>query len=205
MGAVLLACVWMFILGIFVGRGTAPIKFDIEKLQKELISLKEENAKKEKEKLNRYLSEAKKKTNLGFYEALKKDERETGSEESGLKQIDSRREKDPGTTSIDSPRTTRPYNKNSPLSPSEREGKNVTIQIASLRDVNAADAMVEELIAKGYQEAYRSIGNVPGKGIWYRVRIGYFVDKSEAQHEVNRLIQDKYTPLIVSIHPKKGI
>ena len=33
--------IWMFVLGIFVGRGTAPVKFDIEKLQKELVALKE--------------------------------------------------------------------------------------------------------------------------------------------------------------------
>ena len=29
---------WMFILGVFVGRGTAPVKFDIKKLSRELKS-----------------------------------------------------------------------------------------------------------------------------------------------------------------------
>jgi hypothetical protein len=38
---------WMFILGIFVGRGTAPLQFDIKKLQNELAALKEDVVKKE--------------------------------------------------------------------------------------------------------------------------------------------------------------
>ncbi|MDP7417006.1 MAG: hypothetical protein QF888_03315, partial [Desulfobacterales bacterium] len=34
---------WMFFLGILVGRGTAPVKFNIEKLQKKLAALKAED------------------------------------------------------------------------------------------------------------------------------------------------------------------
>ena len=40
-------CGWMFVLGILIGRGIAPVQFDIEKLQKELASLKEAVIKKE--------------------------------------------------------------------------------------------------------------------------------------------------------------
>ena len=36
-GILLCVSVWMFFLGILVGRGTAPIKFDIPKLEKKLI------------------------------------------------------------------------------------------------------------------------------------------------------------------------
>ena len=41
---------WMFVLGILVGRGTAPVHFDIEVLQKELIALKESIIKQAQEK-----------------------------------------------------------------------------------------------------------------------------------------------------------
>jgi len=183
----------MFILGIFVGRGTAPIKFDIEKLQKELIALKEENSKKEKEKYGLYMAEAQKKTNLGFYEALKKNETETDFEASDLKHPDFQSKKNPAVSGIPSRETTG--------SNSQSNKNRLTIQIASLRDATAADAMIKTLIAQGYQGAYRSVGNVPGKGIWYRVRIGYFVDKSEAELAVKRLIKDKYTPFIVRAYP----
>jgi purine-cytosine permease-like protein len=35
-----LVSLWMFVLGLLVGRGTAPVRFDIHKLQKELAGLK---------------------------------------------------------------------------------------------------------------------------------------------------------------------
>jgi len=38
---------WMFVLGVLVGRDTVPVKFDIEKLQKELVALKEAVIRKE--------------------------------------------------------------------------------------------------------------------------------------------------------------
>ena len=43
---------WMFVLGVLVGRGTAPVHFDIESLQKELAALKEAVQKKEQEWLS---------------------------------------------------------------------------------------------------------------------------------------------------------
>jgi len=43
---------WMFVLGVLVGRGTAPVQFDIEALQKELIALKESIIKQEQENLH---------------------------------------------------------------------------------------------------------------------------------------------------------
>ena len=39
-GLIFFVSIWMFILGVFVGRGTAPVQFDIEELQKELAALK---------------------------------------------------------------------------------------------------------------------------------------------------------------------
>ena len=65
------ACAWMFVLGIFVGRGTVPVQFDIEKLRQELADLKKTVIKKE---LNQYQIEsstAKNKTEMEFYEKLK--------------------------------------------------------------------------------------------------------------------------------------
>ena len=44
---------WMFVLGVLVGRGTAPINFDIQALQKELLELKESMVKQEKREIGR--------------------------------------------------------------------------------------------------------------------------------------------------------
>ena len=70
-GMIIFSSVWMFVLGIFVGRGTAPIRFDMKALQKELIELKETVLRKEKERFKAYMATAHKKTDLDFYEALK--------------------------------------------------------------------------------------------------------------------------------------
>ncbi|MDH3723520.1 MAG: SPOR domain-containing protein, partial [Desulfobacteraceae bacterium] len=71
-----------------------------------------------------------------------------------------------------------------------------TIQISSLKDSKVADKLVSRLKKGGYP-AYRSIGKVPGKGIWYRVRVGYFNSRSEAGSTLNRLKKEKIDAIIV--------
>lgn len=56
---------------------------------------------------------------------------------------------------------------------------NYQIQVASFRDQPEAQAYVEELRLRGYT-AYRESAHIPGRGLWHRVRIGPFKDKSKA-------------------------
>jgi len=46
---VLFVCSWMFVLGILVGRGTAPVQFDVDKLKKDLLNELKAAVEKEKE------------------------------------------------------------------------------------------------------------------------------------------------------------
>ena len=62
---------WMFVLGILVGRGTAPVHFDIEVLQKELKALKESIIRQQEERERVEIPTVKEKKELDFYEALK--------------------------------------------------------------------------------------------------------------------------------------
>ena len=66
-----LVCAWMFGLGIWVGRGTAPLKFDIDKLEKKLQASRAENQGQIKRPAPKGSGIAKDKTSLEFYEALK--------------------------------------------------------------------------------------------------------------------------------------
>lgn len=66
-----LVCAWMFGLGIWVGRGTAPIKFDIDKLEKKLQASQKETPAQDESNPSEKPGTSKDKTNLGFYEALK--------------------------------------------------------------------------------------------------------------------------------------
>ena len=62
----------MFVLGVLVGRGTAPVNFDIQALQKELLALKESMVKQEKRAMETDSAKTGAKSSFEFYEALKK-------------------------------------------------------------------------------------------------------------------------------------
>lgn len=62
--------------------------------------------------------------------------------------------------------------------PSGAEGRYL-VQIASYRDKKEADAAHSKLSAKGVA-AYLSESKVQGKGVWYRLRVGRHLSKSEA-------------------------
>ncbi len=195
---------WMFILGILVGRGTAPVQFDIEKLQNELAALKEDVVKEELERFKIDSNAADNKTEMNFYEELKV----TKAEESlNIDTSEQKKEPLPENT-VSEPKKIGPSeealsvkahqeSKPETISKTDITNKNLTIQVASFKDPNVADKMVEELKKKGFP-AYRSIGKVPGKGIWYRVRIGYFSSKSEAGSMLKMLKKDKLNAILVN-------
>jgi len=222
-GLTLFVCAWMFVLGILVGREMVPVKFDIEKLQNELAALKEAVIKKELDQYKIDSNTDDSKTKMGFYETLKK----TGDEarlkndtinhqkKSEPKKNASLQNKkmptrktgpEPKENTLDLKKGTQnnsPAVASSPASQArqgsqghEREGNKFTIQIASLKDSGIADKLVDRL-KKGGFPAYRSIGKVPGKGIWYRVRVGYFNSRSEAGPTFNRLKKEKIDGIIV--------
>jgi len=193
------ACAWMFVLGIFVGRGTAPVKFDMEKLQKELADLKEALIKKEVDRYNLDSLSADNITPLGFPEALK----HTGGEER-LKADIPKKNPTPlleHTVSktkkpLVSRKATTRKKKTATIKKSVKENKNFTIQVAAFKDSKIADNMVAEFKKRGYP-AYRSMGKIPEKGIFYRIRIGFFKNRDEAGSTFNRLKKENIKAIIV--------
>jgi cell division septation protein DedD len=210
-GLTLFFCVWMFVLGILVGREMVPVRFDIEKLQNELAALKEAVIKKEMDqyKINSDTDESK--TKLGFYETLKK----TGSG-AGLKDdtIENRQKSEPKEpekiVSLQKDKmpiqetVPAPKEKTSDLKKTIQNKDTFTIQIASLKDSGIADNMVSRLIKEGYP-AYQSVGKIPGKGIWHRVQVGYFNNRKEADPALQRLKKEKIDAIIVRHNIDSGI
>ena len=76
-------------------------------------------------------------------------------------------------------------------------GKPFTIQVAAFKSDQDADKLVAELKQKGFS-AYRAIGKVPGKGIWYRVRVGDYKKKAEAGSTIAKLKKAGQKPMIVN-------
>jgi DedD protein len=216
---------WMFILGILVGRGTAPVQFDIEKLQNELAALKEDVVREELERFKIDSNSANNKTEMNFYEELKVTKEEDSlnidtseqkkellpenKEEDGLNIDASEQKKEPlPENTVSEPKKIGPSeealsvkahqeNKPKTITKTDITNKNLTIQVASFKDPDVADKMVEELKKKGFP-AYRSIGKVPGKGLWYRVRIGHFSSKSEAGSMLKMLKKDRLNAILVN-------
>ena len=65
----LTACAWTFFVGVLVGRGTAPVKFDMEKLGQDLHALREQVQ--HQQSLQTYSVAVENKSNMDFYEDLK--------------------------------------------------------------------------------------------------------------------------------------
>lgn len=227
---ILLLAVWMFVLGVLVGRGTAPVRFDIQKLQKELAALKAaalqrsesaetlpygsspstggidpadlkfyEDLRSARGRLD-FKPAAKQKVRPKTAEAVKKAQPTVAAEKKSAVSKPAAPKKVAKTRSEKKPATARQVVKaGSAPSPSKKPTarQQVTIQVASVKSQQVASRMVRELKKKGYP-AYARIGKVPGKGIWYRVRVGRFTSRQAAAGMQARLRRDNWQAVIVS-------
>ncbi len=191
----------MFTVGVLVGRGNAPVEFDIQELQNEIKALK---ARERQAEAERYQIEP------GFYEALKKPVENRPREP----------EKPPVAKLKQSPLADKPADdkpagdkkkvvaprvppddlrKKSEKALRELGGgdKPLTIQVSSLKEHAMALRIEKELKAKGYQ-AYVITAMVPGKGVWHRVRLGAFADKQAAEPVMQKLKKEGQSPILVA-------
>jgi len=74
---VLIISAWMFGMGLMVGRGTAPVQFDIDQLKRNLESLQKSAQQAPRSGSRPEPTEMKSKTDLGFYESLPKNREDT--------------------------------------------------------------------------------------------------------------------------------
>ena len=194
------ACAWMFVLGIFVGRGTVPVRFDIEKLENELAALKEAVIKKEFGRYKLDSPSEDNKTQMEFYDVLKK----TGGEEKLKTDTPINKPKPLREHTVSKTKKKLVSKKNATIrkkktaftQKSAKENEHFTIQVASYNNSKIADNMVVQFKKRGYP-AYRSIGKIPGKGIVYRLRIGHFKNRAEAGSIFNRLKKENIEAIIV--------
>lgn len=61
-----------------------------------------------------------------------------------------------------------------------------TIQVASFADKKGAETLSQKLKKKGY-DAYVSTGEIPEKGIRYRVRVGHYPSRADAEKAAERI------------------
>ncbi|MFO7714738.1 SPOR domain-containing protein [Desulfosarcina sp.] len=209
---VFFVAVWMFVLGLMVGRGTAPVHFDTQALQKELAALRDAMLKKEREALEKAIRGEDEKTPLEFYEALKKDGPDAGVQipmstasaaesTSRVESVPALKPAHKSRAAVMVKKTTVPVEAKVEKTPAttttaEVTAGNLTIQVASMKDAAAAERIVANLKKEGYP-AYLSRIIIPDKGLWFRVCVGSYKDHAQAAADMDRLTRDQGTAILV--------
>jgi cell division septation protein DedD len=190
-----LVCLWMFILGLLVGRGTAPIRFDIQRLQDELAALKTATIEETTQRYRVAFQELDREMDLGFHEALK-------DEETDLAQALL-------PPASDAPASTPPADVQETEVPKKTKASNFqkpetrntplpwTIQVAATQDQTKGNQLVGRLEEMGFP-AYIVKKEIPGKGTWFRIRVGGYPSREAAEADLGRLKKERFSPMIVS-------
>lgn len=203
---------WMFVLGVLVGRGTAPVHFDTRALQKELAAMRDAMMKKDREVLEKAIRGEDQKAPLEFYEALKKDGPDTAMPIGVAKTTPKVAAKPEGSPKVfkikHKSRSAVMAKKNTSTAPKKvadppsaapaavANSGNLTLQVAALKDATAAGRIVANLKKDGYS-AYLSRIVIPEKGLWFRVRVGSYSGREQAAADMARLVRDQRTPILV--------
>jgi cell division septation protein DedD len=214
---------WMFFLGVVVGRGTFPVNFDINELEKKIVALKKAALESEELRIQKTSPVSPDvKSELEFYEALKMPEQndlmylaepkpssavkpDTPSKTDNTVKpappvkykIVTKSEKIPELKK-NAIEATSPFSE--PSNTVEKSDKHYSIQVASLKDSIEADRLVEIFRRRGYP-AYRASAEVRNTGTWHRVRIGPFTKQSEALKTLGPVSQESKGALIIEHSP----
>ncbi|NVM22670.1 MAG: SPOR domain-containing protein [Desulfobacterales bacterium] len=205
LGVAFLAMLWMFTLGVIVGRGLSPVRFDVEKLKGELVALKQEALRREEAGYKKDADTLSGKRNLDFYDLLT-----DKKEQARLKSV-SKAKQQPLKPKSEKETTRKPGPKTLPKSKVNQKEKKAlrpslakkrstrgtfTVQVLSVKDPVRAEKMVSYLKGKDYV-AYKVTAHIPGKGTYHRVRVGHFKDRREAARAAEKLGGEKLEPLII--------
>ncbi|MCF8024373.1 MAG: SPOR domain-containing protein [Desulfobacteraceae bacterium] len=178
----------MFIIGVLVGRNTAPVYFDMENLDKKLSEL-ESSVLADKKDAQSSTQKSPDDISFEFYDKLK--EKTTIDEhEAGRPRVLAPKYEKPDPSEIE-PARAAAGKKVQPAEPertpaSEPPGKQYAIQVASLRDPEKAKQVRNKFSAKGYP-VFTQMAVVEGKGRWYRVRLGPYTGRNQAKDDLSRL------------------
>jgi cell division septation protein DedD len=217
----------MFVVGILVGRGTAPVRFDIQALQKELAELRRQVVEREQRQAKIHRRPIETKAELDFYEALKE---EDVGEEVTLKpppppEPREKSEAVPARPAPSEPQTASPAlpARAEAETPEKPPAEPKVAQQKPAQDTARPEAAAERGAASGPSwtvqvasmrewgaaadtvallkrkgfPAYLVEARIPEKGTWYRVRVGSFTDENAAADTLARLRGERFDGILV--------
>ncbi len=179
----------MFILGVLVGRNTAPVHFDMEKLDKKLSQLEESVVAGTGKQSDQ--QEMPKDVSFEFYDKLKEEEKIDEHAAGRPRVLTTKYNKPPASEiqveAAEGEKAEKAEKAREPAPPRRQAlEKEYAIQVASLRNIERAEKVREKFRAKGYP-AFTQITFVEGKGRYCRVRLGPYKNRTQAQNDLNRL------------------
>ncbi len=210
-GLLFFVSAWMFILGLLVGRGTAPVAVTIEKWKTELSERKARMLRESEHSTgSQTMDENSPKPDLGFYEELKKtsprkkysvDMPPAEPKKTPTEAVAQPKPRDPPAVASKPQPEPKPRSAAEPAEarPADGATNRFTVQVAALKEAKGAQRMVDELRSKGYP-AYQVRSVSANQAAWFRVRVGAFKDRTDAEKVLQKLKKIKINGLIVSSH-----
>ena len=224
LGVIFLLCAWMFVIGVLVGRGTAPVKFKIDGLHSKLEISRQDLQGRQKGPARSDAPIANDKSKLDFYEALPADREDTKIDQKPSIQVISKKiepapvTKPPKSTGEKAAQKSALIKESGKKAGSAKKestkkktkqriasktqaipsGKGYTVQVAAFKTEKDANRLMEKLKRSGYA-AYRTITKIEGKGIWFRVRVGKYKSKAEARSIKAKLSKTGLKSIIVQV------
>ncbi len=188
-----LVCLWMFVLGLLVGRGTAPVRFNIKGLQDKLSDLKAATVDETTRHYQIAFQELDRKMDLGFHEALKDDKSDLSSSTKPLPVAPA-----PTAPAVkpesEAPKKTKDSDRKAETPDASNPWE---IQVAATQSEVQGKQLVQQLEKMGL-EAYLMKVAIPNKGIWYRIRVRGYTTREAAEKDVARLKKEHFSPMIIS-------
>lgn len=203
--AVFFIAAWMFGMGVMVGRETAPVRFDLDHLKKNLESLQRAPREPQKNAPPVESTEMKDKTKLDFYEVLPKnrEDADVNLPKPTPPGPASAKPEPPSPKAAETPaqaRTEKPAPAPAPPPPpapaAAVPGQAFTVQVSAVKSEEEARRMVDRLRQRGYAARVEATA-MPDKSTWYRVRMGEFPTKESARGTVDRLQKDGFGSMVV--------
>ena len=212
-GLILFGAVWMFVLGIMVGRGTAPIPKVLPHFENEIeegkIAGETESTDSGLKQDLVYPEELK---NPTPYKPVKPVERKTTTAEKPKPKVDEsqkaasvqaneatqRAASKPVEPKQATPAEPLKKPEKEPIKPSNQAKGQYTVQIAALKSVQSAEKLVQELRSKGF-EAYQIRSQSENNTVWYRVRVGAYRNRSDAEKALSGLNQKNVKGLVLQV------
>ncbi len=134
-------------------------------------------------------------TSISESTPLKTDDQNLVPEKSEVVETEQKRPEEKKTSEQHTPENNRPVNTVTPLGKSLNVGNNIfkynnfyAVQVASFRSSSISENEAGKYRNKGYN-AFVEEAEIPGRGTWYRVRVGNFSSKEEAQSFASKNIR----------------